>query len=299
MSIRTEGVGTVSRLAVDVHGRRRTFTAITSATEEQNAPLVLVLPGSFQTGAGFRRFSGYAFDRFAAEAGAIVVYLDGYRRNWGETERPEDGPWGRRRVDDRAFVTAVIDQFATTGRADPARVFVVGFSAGGWMVMRLLREIPERLAGAAVLSGGQEAPGATDLDGAPSRTVPVIFFHGTADRQVPYEGGRSGVWRMRPGPGGLSTQAMVANCAALNGIEEPPTTVLLPQDSTSDPTSIERTEYRQDGRAPVVLYSVIGGGHVVPGPKRATPLAGRTTTRLDAAGAIGEFFGLLPAIDSE
>lgn len=283
-----------ARSSLCVGGRSRTFTTITSPTTRAGAALVLVLPGGFQSGAGFRRFSGYSFDRFAVESGAVVTYLDGYRRNWSDIEL--SGPRRARRApgEDIAFISAVIDEFTRSGQVDPKRVFVIGFSAGGWMAMRLLRDLPERIAGAAVLSGGEQAPGEPPGRRPPGRAVPVVFFHGTGDRQVPYQGGRAGVWRMRSGRAGLSTTTMVARHAARNGITTPPTIVRLPHDPTPDPTRIELTEYRQDGHAPIALYSVIGGGHVVPGPTPATRLAGRTTTRIDAVDAIGAFFHLPP-----
>jgi polyhydroxybutyrate depolymerase len=42
---------------------------------------------------------------------------------------------------------------------------------------------------------------------------------------------------------------------------------------------------------------VHGGGHTIPGPRKAPFVMGRTTHDLDAAEAIGEFFGLTRRLD--
>jgi polyhydroxybutyrate depolymerase len=55
---------------------------------------------------------------------------------------------------------------------------------------------------------------------------------------------------------------------------------------------VERTAYRQDGRAPVTLYTVVGGGHTVPGPARVPFVLGRTSHDLDAADLVAEHLGL-------
>ena len=44
--------------------------------------------------------------------------------------------------------------------------------------------------------------------------------------------------------------------------------------------------------APVTLYTIRGGGHVVSGPTKAPRVRGRTTRRVVVGDAIEEFFGL-------
>lgn len=56
-----------------------------------------------------------------------------------------------------------------------------------------------------------------------------------------------------------------------------------------------RTDYRAEGSPPVTLYTVEGGGHVIPGPKQAPWILGRTTRDLVAANAVAEFFALSTA----
>ena len=61
-------------------------------------------------------------------------------------------------------------------------------------------------------------------------------------------------------------------------------------------TSVERTAWTTPGKAPVILYTVHGGGHVVPQRYyRFPPVVGRMTDDLDAPEVIWDFFSKLPA----
>ena len=62
-------------------------------------------------------------------------------------------------------------------------------SAGNARLRTLLHEIPQRLAGAAVISATQPVPENYPRYADPAVPVPVVLFHGTRDRLVPYQGG--------------------------------------------------------------------------------------------------------------
>jgi polyhydroxybutyrate depolymerase len=57
--------------------------------------------------------------------------------------------------------------------------------------------------------------------------------------------------------------------------------------------SIELTDYRDGGRAEVRLYTVRGGGHVIPNRHRGPAIMGSTTQEIDAPRVIADFFGLV------
>ena len=100
------------------------------------------------------------------------------------------------------------------------------------------------------------------------------------------------MWGFRPRGLGLSARQTAEYYARRNGITTHPRSHHLKSGPGSGKTEIERMDYRQAGHPPVTLYTVHGGGHVVPGPKKAPRIKGRSTQRLVAADAIGEFFGL-------
>lgn len=294
MTTGTQRGVSVERDGLIVQGRERTLLIVRPIEPAPNEPLVVALHGSNQDGAGLRRFAGYGFDRYAREAGATVVYLDGYKRNWNDARRHSDFAARRQGIDDVGFVTAAIERFTSSGEADPRRVFVLGFSAGGSMVLRLLHEIPGRLAAAAVLSATQPVPENFLAIDAPAQAVPVVFFHGSADRLVPYGGGMASLWGFRPRGMGRSAVATAAYYAARNGIRGAPTVEEPVALRSADGARIRHAAFREPGRAPVDLYTVVGGGHVIPGPTSAPRIMGRTTKALDAPAVIGRFFGLLP-----
>ncbi|MGG7510199.1 alpha/beta hydrolase family esterase [Plantibacter sp. YIM 135249] len=327
----------------------------------EDGSVVLAFHGSNQTGAILRSFAGGTFDRFAGGFGAaaaggtaagsagaagstagglvgggsIVVYLDGHKRHWNDARRSSDFAARRDGMDDTAFTIAVVDRLRERFGIDPARVYAIGFSNGGQMVIRLAHEIPDRLAGIAIVSVTQSVPAEFAPGPVPSRdgglpgaavlssaavppadvlapahphSLPTILFHGTADPLVPYGGGMASLWGFRPRGLGMSAPETAAYFAERNGfpvagvgsgasglpggVGGVPTTSAVDAPGRSR-TSIVRTDYRADGLQPVTLVTIEGGGHVVPNPKRAPRIMGRSTDRLVAADWIAAFFGLL------
>lgn len=266
---------------------------------------MILLHGSNQTGVVLRRFAGGTFDRFA-DGGAVVAYLDGYRRNWNDARRGSRFAARRDGIDDVAFVRAVIDLLAARdgieqagtdhggidrGGIDRERVFVAGYSAGGAMVIRLVHEVPQLLAGAAIVSATQPVPENFLLTDARPSPLPIMLVHGTKDPLVPYEGGMASLWGFRPRGLGLSAADTAAYFAARNGINAP-AVVTARAAVAGARTSVGVTEYREDGRAPVTLLTVVGGGHVVPNPVRAPWILGPSTDQLVAADEFAAFWGL-------
>ena len=284
----------VSAESVDVAGRSRTLTVVhRKGSNAGKVPVVLVLHGSLQTASVVRSFTGSTFDRIGAQAGAVVAYLDGYRKHWNDARISNSSAARTDHVDDVAFVKAVIDLLERRYGGDRSQVYAVGFSNGGQMVMRLIHEIPSALAGAAVLSATQIVPENFAPDSPQEQSLPVLFVHGTKDPITPYAGGMAKMFRVSPRGLGLSAQDTAAYYAHRNGITATPTTTPVTAAST-EPTWVERTDYRQPGHQPVTLYTVHEGGHTIPGPKTAHPriLMGRTDHTLDTAQAINDFFGL-------
>lgn len=268
---------------IDVAGRTRNYTLVEPDGGDYDR-LLLVFHGSKQNGAAFREFTGHTFDRLP---GTAVAYLDGFRRNWNDARKESAFPARTHDVDDVAFAEAVVKR-----AGDGRETYAAGFSNGGGMVIRLLHERPDLLAGGAVIAAQQPAPENFLVPGLPVVPKPVLLFHGTADRIVRYGGGPMAPWArfvFKAGGTMLSAPETAAYFAARNGITAPPVTVDLPSARPSR-TSVSRTDHRQDGHSPVTLYTVHGGGHTVPGPKPSPALMGRTATDLNAAEAIADFF---------
>jgi polyhydroxybutyrate depolymerase len=125
--------------------------------------------------------------------------------------------------------------------------------------------------------------------------LPVLLIHGTNDPIVSYQGGAMS-WFLRTmfkagGPTWSATRT-ARYFAERNGITTEPTTAHLPKTTTADPTEVERTTYEAVGVPPVVLYTIHGGGHTVPGPHSAPAVTGKTSHQIDTADVITQFFEL-------
>jgi polyhydroxybutyrate depolymerase len=277
---------------VEVGGRVRTLTVV-HHQQSHAVPVVLVFHGSMQTAAGIRSFTANTFDHIGERSGAVVAYLDGYKRHWNDARITNSSAARSDQVDDVAFTKSVIDLLVRRYGGDSARVYAVGFSNGGQLVMRLLHEMPSALAGAAVLSATQSVPENFAPDSVHQQPVPVMFVHGTKDPITPYGGGMAKMYRLRPRGLGLSAPETAAYYARRNDIAAPAVTTAV---GTGDagPTRVDRTDYRQPGHQPVTLYTVHEGGHTIPGPKKNNPrlIMGRTEHTFDTAQAISQFFGL-------
>ncbi|MDQ2826283.1 MAG: hypothetical protein M3Y04_04910, partial [Actinomycetota bacterium] len=184
------------------------------------------------------------FDHEAAAGGFVVAYPDGVDQTWNAGYCC--GNAARDAVDDVRFLSAMIDRVQADYRSDPARVFVVGVSNGAMMAYRMGCELAPRIAGVGSVAG------AMVLDGChPTRPVPVIEIHGTADPLVPYDGGATAGGATEPSP---ATTAVVERWAALDRCAAPPDV------STGNPVSTTTWTGCATGAA-VRLVTIEGAGH--------------------------------------
>lgn len=288
-------------MEIVVGGHKRTYLLVTGGAEPASHPtaaaansrdqgrapisaVLLVLHGSSQTGQAVRSFSGNSFDRLAETGRVAVVYPDGIKKQWNHNNSDPAA------TNDVAFMEALADHFH--GLHGPVPVIVIGFSNGGQLVIRLIHEMPDRIHGAAIVGATLPRPGGMACD-YKLQPLPVMLVHGTHDMVVPYggEGWFGGLLGRQRGPSAPETAQYFA---ARNKIMTAPTRTVLPHRRESGRTSVTLTRYEQEGVPPVALYTVVGGGHVVPNRHRkAIFIAGRTTQDISVAEALTAFFPIL------
>jgi phospholipase/carboxylesterase len=92
----------------------------------------------------------------------------------------------------RQALIRFIDEAVAAYGADPARVYLMGFSQGAIMSASVALTVPELVAGA-VLMSGRILPEIRPALAAPSRLagLPILLVHGTADAVLPIQHGRA------------------------------------------------------------------------------------------------------------
>ncbi|MDQ3640960.1 MAG: hypothetical protein M3450_05700 [Actinomycetota bacterium] len=260
----------VVRRQVKVENTERMYRLYTPPDSESEGPvpLVLALHGSYNSVDSFVDAS--EFDDAASANGFIVAYPEALGLVWNGGFCCTSGR-GSAAID-ISFLDRVIADVAAVRRIDLRRVYAVGFSAGGVMAYRLGCDLAERLAGVAAVAGAMVLD-----DCHPSRPVPVIAIHGTADGVVPYEGGRIQGGATRPAP---PATAVIDRWATLNGCPGAD----APQ-VRGTVTLATWTGCADGSRAQLV--TVEGGGH-----NWFLPVYGPPNGAIDATRTIVEFLGL-------
>ncbi|AIY01543.1 hypothetical protein ART_1944 [Arthrobacter sp. PAMC 25486] len=270
---------------IRVGGRLRSFLLLNPELPEGVPPsaVLMVLHGSSQTGQAVRSYSGNSFDLLALHGPTVVVYPEGVNKLWNHNSAAP------RAADDVAVMAALADLFRTLH--GPVPVIIAGFSNGGQLLIRLIHEIPDKFDGAAIIGATLPRPGLAFAD--QRLPLPVMLVHGTHDLVVPY-GGEGWFGRFIGRKRGPSAPETAQYFATRNNITSAPSHKVLPHRRESGRTSVTATSFEQEGRAPVRLYTVAGGGHVVPNRHRkAIFLAGRTTQDISIVEALAEFFPVL------
>ncbi len=219
-------------------------------------PLLLVLHGLGDSGLGML---GTGFNTIADEENFIAVYPDaleaiylgfpaGTAWNSGTPLNPD--------VDDIGFLSAIIDELSNTHNINQDRIYSTGFSMGGIMSHRLACELSDRIAAIASVAGTLSNTILANCS--PSRAVPVMHIHGTADAVVAYDG--------TPLFGLSSVDQTISNWTSLNACQDSPSPLTLP-DSAADGFTVDLTHYTAcDNESSVKLYTVNNADHIWLGP---------------------------------
>ena len=270
--------------AVSVAGETREYLLHVPATYDpaRAAPLVISMHGTGLWPAAQAAMSGW--NTVADEEGFIVAYpsatpltVFGWPKLWRAWE---DISGDEATMADVRFISILIDRLTAEYNIDPARVYANGFSSGGAMANRLACALGDRfVAMGTVATAHLSFDLCDDIHG-----MPLIAFHGTADTQVPYEGGTSVMSGDEPWD---SVANWIRGWAERNGCDLSPRRTRVAND-------VERVEYGGCASgAGVVLYTVEGGGHTWPGsnpPGWMSGMAGSTTNSVDATREIWAFF---------
>lgn len=156
-------------------------------------PLVIALHGGLGTSSQFAANSG--LNGFADSNRFIAVYPDGIGNQSDGTGYQTwnggycCGPAATQAVDDVAFIRNLVATLGTTMPIDPRRVYAMGHSNGGILAYKLACELSDVIVAIGFQAGSNVIAGCQ-----PTNPVSVFHLHGTADTNMPINGGKgSGV----------------------------------------------------------------------------------------------------------
>ena len=273
------GAALWGRNTIQIGEQTRHYRVHVPASYSGNEPVPLLLVFHMLTASGRTAEWLTGFNQTAEEQGFIVVYPDGYKATWAEGSNlyaadQED-------IDDVAFISALIDELAARYVIDREKVYVTGFSSGGFMAQRLGCELGSKVS--AIASVGATITNNVLQDCAPQKPMPVLVIHGLEDIDVPLNGNMD--YASVPETVHFWSQHNHCNMLPLT-VDEP--------DRMNDGTQVKRTVYDDcEDEVQVVLYSIIGGGHAWPGGSNSVQLwglSGRISEEMDASVVIWEFF---------
>ncbi|KAI9925719.1 hypothetical protein ASPWEDRAFT_42377 [Aspergillus wentii DTO 134E9] len=159
--------------------------------QDKPVPVIFSFHGRTKTAEEQQGLSQFSNEDWNPDA--IAVYPQGLDKQW-------QGDPKSKGVDDIAFTMEMLDHFEDRYCVDSSRIYAAGKSNGGGFTNLLAcdAKASTRIAAFAPVSGAyyQEVPeGGCNAQTVPiacnpgRKPIPVLEFHGTADKTIPYDGG--------------------------------------------------------------------------------------------------------------
>lgn len=235
-------------LTLDQDGRTRTVYVHVPACYDgtEAVPLVVIFHGYMDTATNQSNTDG--FMQKADEECFIAAYPEGFGSSGFQSWNAGKACCGSAvdyKVDDVSLARGIVDLISSRCSIDLKRVYAHGHSNGAGMAHRLGREAADVFAAVSPKSMPVLVP-----DSIPTRAVPIIQFHGTADTTIYYGGG------LIPfeDTSYMGAQESLQDWATVNGCSGTPVTVYY------DRSRCETYEDCAEG-VKVTLCTVQGGDH--------------------------------------
>ena len=241
--------------------RRYLIYVPTTYRQGTAAPLVVVFHGGGGTSESIARTS--RMHEIAEREGFITVYPNGLgrgglsgRASWNTNSIAPVGWAERTGVDDVGFVAAVIKDVSKQIKIDSARIYAAGMSKGGMMAYHAACEMAGTFQAIAVVAGTLSS------DECPTNApVAILHIHGTADENVPLDGGTGAFSARRANWPAVDRGLLLWR--DINRCKAEPTIVFEGEDTTC-------TSWTDCDKSAVVEVCLVdGGGHAWPGAEPA------------------------------
>lgn len=278
--------------SIEVNGVKRDFILYLSPKFNSGGslPLLFVFHGGGSDMTGMQKATNW--DSIAAKKNFVVVYPNGINKNWNDgrlTQSNIDKELG----DDTAFVSQLDDYLLRSGKIDPNKVFATGVSNGGFMSQKLACDLTSKFAAIAPIATAVSQTYINDCK--PTRPIPIIWFEGTNDPLIPFNGGELtnsllGINQSRGTV--LSAEDSIKFWNQKNGCNENEQTSNLPDTNKLDGSTVTLRTFCANSKAPLIYYQINGGGHTWPGGAQYLPrlVIGNVNQDVDSEQVIWEFF---------
>lgn len=251
------------RSAPASHGSAPVAQSRPSVTPQatKGLPFLLVLHGFGGSGEQIERDLRLA--AYAKDKGFVYAVPDGTPDNQGRRFWSAGSVccnFNHAPANDVGRLSELISHAIQSRRADSSRIYVVGYSNGGFMAHRLACERAKQIrAIVSISAAGPVSPERCD----PERPVAVLEIHGEQDQVVPIDGGhlfgRAGSPPSPPIVDGLTRWAKTNRCQGDLRLRQ---TVDLFEALAGEETAV--SEFLLCQKSPVQFWRIAGGTHVLP-----------------------------------
>jgi len=160
-------------------------------------------------------------------------------------------------IDDIARVDELLQRYLARGVVDPKRVFVIGYSNGGFLAHRVACQLSPRVAAVASVAGA--AP-KTLVGCNPSSSIAVLEVHGDKDQVVSYAGGSVFQRPEVPTHSGAK-EGLLAWASLLGCTERSPQETKLDLFAALPDAETHSLRHERCARGSAALLTVVGGDH--------------------------------------
>jgi len=244
----------------DYRRRYKLYTPANITRRDGPRPLVMVIHGGGSSDRGMIKLDKKRWQTLADQHGFYVVYPNAVDKLWDFVEGVISENLDHR-VDDLTYFKRVIDGVSARANIDQSRIFATGISRGGQASYYLACNMPDRIR--AIMPVAMSLPKFMLDECVQGPPVGIAVMNGTADPQVPYNGGHITVFRKKRGIV-LSTDETLTLWRTRNNCTNAPSAKSF-VDEPGDQTSVNITEWTRCTGAPVKLFKVNNGGHTWPG----------------------------------
>lgn len=281
--------------SVKVHGEQRDFWLYTPSHYNASQPLsVLIAVHGFRMNARMMA-STTNFNRLAEQENFLVLYPDGGKHQWNGKAVANNNN------DDVDYMNAVLEATASARQVDHTRLYLTGFSNGGFFSQRLACDMPDRFAAIATVGSTMGKPLSEECL-TPAQT-PLMLIQGTKDPVITWDGKIRRVKVFFKTSNIISVPQTLSFWQKANHCQTIPIISNIVDSNPNDDLFAEQLTYTCVRPNVLMLWVIHGGGHTWPGSKNDhwyDPIfLGRTSHDIQASTEIWKFFQSVPLVKKD